>query len=244
MAGGDAHADADEVAVTIEPASGDDLLSLLLAAYALSPRERDICREVMAGGSTAEIGERLSVSPHTVQDHLKSAFAKVGVPAPKGNTVQVKAHVAEAPGPSGTFAIFSSVPTFFEPPPLGKIRWRKLAVAVSPEGVKTFWEGAPMAKSEFSFEAMNKQSNHMIGWELKLDVMPKHLAEVSAQFGPRQGLGVLGKLRARCLPVTLPLSTGLIGRPSYCSTPPRSLIHSMRVRARPFSTSTVASGSV
>ena len=25
---------------------------------------------------------------------------------------------------------------------------------------------------------------------------------------------VLGKLRARCLPLTLPLSTGLIGRPS------------------------------
>jgi hypothetical protein len=28
------------------------------------------------------------------------------------------------------------------------------------------------------------------------------------------GFGVLGKLRARCLPLTLPLSTGWIGRPS------------------------------
>ena len=49
----------------------------------------------------------------------------------------------------------------------------------------------------------------------------------------RHGFGVFGKLRARCLPETLPLSTGLIGRPSYSSTPPRSLTHSMRVRFRP-----------
>ena len=60
----------------------------------------------------------------------------------------------------------------------------------------------------------------------------------------RNGFGVFGKLRARCLPETLPLSTGLIGRPSYSSTPPRSLTHSMRVRFSPFSTSITASLSV
>src|SRR5437764_15246321 len=41
----------------------------------------------------------------------------------------------------------------------------------------------------------------------------------------RIGFGVLGKLRARCLPVTLPLSTGLIGRPPYSSMPPPSRAH-------------------
>jgi hypothetical protein len=46
------------------------------------------------------------------------------------------------------------------------------------------------------------------------------------------------------LPLTLPLSTGWIGRPSYCSTPPRSFTHSIRVRASPCSTSIVTSGSV
>jgi DNA-binding CsgD family transcriptional regulator len=69
----------DEIAVTIEPATGDQLTSLLLIAYGLTRREREICREVITGGSTVEIAERLFISPHTVQDHLKSVFAKVGV---------------------------------------------------------------------------------------------------------------------------------------------------------------------
>jgi DNA-binding CsgD family transcriptional regulator len=52
---------------------------MLFAAYGLSPRERDVCREVMAGHPTADIASNLFVSQNTVQDHLKSAFAKVGV---------------------------------------------------------------------------------------------------------------------------------------------------------------------
>ncbi len=69
----------DEVAVVIEPVSGDQLVRLLLTAYGLSPRERDICHEVMAGHSTADIAGRLFISVNTVQDHLKSVFAKVAV---------------------------------------------------------------------------------------------------------------------------------------------------------------------
>ncbi|MDX3004681.1 LuxR C-terminal-related transcriptional regulator [Kribbella solani] len=69
----------DEVVVTIEPASGRHLVGILLAAYGLTAREREICLEVMTGHSTAAIADRLSISPHTVQDHLKAAFTKVGV---------------------------------------------------------------------------------------------------------------------------------------------------------------------
>ena len=50
----------DEVAVVIEPVSGDQLVRLLLAAYGLSPREREICHEVMAGHSTADIAAACS----------------------------------------------------------------------------------------------------------------------------------------------------------------------------------------
>jgi DNA-binding CsgD family transcriptional regulator len=71
--------DHDQVAVTIEPASGDDLMSLLLLAYGLTAREREICREVSDGHSTSDIAGRLFISSNTVQDHLKSIFGKVGV---------------------------------------------------------------------------------------------------------------------------------------------------------------------
>jgi DNA-binding CsgD family transcriptional regulator len=54
-------------------------LGLLLAAYGLTARERDLCREVINGGSPSEIAGRLFISSNTVQDHLKSIFAKVGV---------------------------------------------------------------------------------------------------------------------------------------------------------------------
>jgi DNA-binding CsgD family transcriptional regulator len=71
--------DEEQIAVAIEPAGGDQLLSLLLTAYGFSSRERDICREVIAGHSTSDIAARLFISANTVQDHLKSVFAKVGV---------------------------------------------------------------------------------------------------------------------------------------------------------------------
>jgi DNA-binding CsgD family transcriptional regulator len=68
-----------EIAVAIEPAAGDQLIGLLLAAYGMSVRERQICREVIAGRSTTDIAGRLFISTNTVQDHLKSIFGKVGV---------------------------------------------------------------------------------------------------------------------------------------------------------------------
>ncbi|MGV1009545.1 MAG: helix-turn-helix transcriptional regulator [Dermatophilaceae bacterium] len=71
--------DEEQVAVVIEPATGDRLLGMLLEAYALTQREREVCRQVIAGRSTADIAGRLVISANTVQDHLKSVFAKVGV---------------------------------------------------------------------------------------------------------------------------------------------------------------------
>lgn len=68
----------DQIAVTIDPVAGDQLVGMLLTAYGLSPREREVCREVIAGHPTTHIAQHLYVTPNTVQDHLKSVFAKTG----------------------------------------------------------------------------------------------------------------------------------------------------------------------
>lgn len=68
--------DDHETVVSIQRASGGELLGLLFAAYGLTARERDICHEVIAGRSTSDIATRLAITVHTVQDHLKSVFGK------------------------------------------------------------------------------------------------------------------------------------------------------------------------
>jgi DNA-binding CsgD family transcriptional regulator len=72
-------ADAGDVAVTFRSARPAETFALLCRAYALTRRERDIVRTVTDGLDTRAIAGRLFISPHTVQDHLKSIFDKTNV---------------------------------------------------------------------------------------------------------------------------------------------------------------------
>lgn len=67
------------VAVIIEAGHPARISPLLMSAYGLTEREQDVTRLVLQGNSTGEIAERLMLSAHTVQQHLKSVFDKTGV---------------------------------------------------------------------------------------------------------------------------------------------------------------------
>lgn len=67
-----------QIAVTLRAATTTQTFDLLCRAYALSRRERDVVAALLAGLDTRAISARLCISPHTVQDHLKSVFRKTG----------------------------------------------------------------------------------------------------------------------------------------------------------------------
>jgi DNA-binding CsgD family transcriptional regulator len=66
-------------AVIVESAHPARIATLLMAAYGLTEREQEVTGLVLQGNSTTEIAQRLVVSPHTVQQHLKSVFDKTNV---------------------------------------------------------------------------------------------------------------------------------------------------------------------
>ena len=67
------------VAVIVEPAHPARVTSLLMSAYELTGRVQDVTRLVLQGASTGDIATELFLSPHTVQQHLKSIFEKTSV---------------------------------------------------------------------------------------------------------------------------------------------------------------------
>jgi DNA-binding CsgD family transcriptional regulator len=65
-----------DIAVTIEESTPAERLGLFTRASALSAREAELLAHLVSGTDTKEIARRMFLSEHTVQDHLKSVFAK------------------------------------------------------------------------------------------------------------------------------------------------------------------------
>lgn len=75
----DANGEPSTTALVIEHATPSDVAALIVAAYELTRREREVTELIAAGLSTAAIAGHLRVSAHTVRDHVKSVFDKTGV---------------------------------------------------------------------------------------------------------------------------------------------------------------------
>jgi DNA-binding CsgD family transcriptional regulator len=67
------------VSVVVEPTRPAELARLVVDAYGLSAREREIVQLLAHGHTNAEISRLLRLSAHTVGDHVKSIFAKLAV---------------------------------------------------------------------------------------------------------------------------------------------------------------------
>ena len=68
------------IAVVVEPAEPQSTLGVLLAAYGLTATgARHRPASCCAATPTKAIANTLHISAHTVQDHLKSVFDKIGV---------------------------------------------------------------------------------------------------------------------------------------------------------------------
>ena len=68
-----------QTAVILEPARPDDLSPLVLDLHGLTDRERQITQLLLRGLPTAHIAGALFISRHTLSDHMKAIFAKLGV---------------------------------------------------------------------------------------------------------------------------------------------------------------------
>lgn len=71
---GDGH-----VALVLEPAHVTDLIPMVLEGFGLTERETDIVGHLARGLTTREIAAELSLSAHTVRDHVKAILRKCGV---------------------------------------------------------------------------------------------------------------------------------------------------------------------
>jgi DNA-binding CsgD family transcriptional regulator len=68
-----------EIAVTLRDATARETFGRYCRVYGLSPREREVVAALLAGLDTRAVTERLFISRHTVQDHLKSVFEKMSI---------------------------------------------------------------------------------------------------------------------------------------------------------------------
>jgi DNA-binding CsgD family transcriptional regulator len=71
--------DDGRIALSFTSPGPAEMFELLCRAHALSARERELVAALTEGLDTKALAERLAISPHTVQDHLKSIFEKAGV---------------------------------------------------------------------------------------------------------------------------------------------------------------------
>jgi DNA-binding CsgD family transcriptional regulator len=71
--------DPDAVVVIVDKARPAEVSSLLVDAYGLTARQRDVLGRIMLGRSMSQLAHSLGISEHTAQDHRKAIYDRMGV---------------------------------------------------------------------------------------------------------------------------------------------------------------------
>ena len=67
-----------DIAISVQAARPEATTAILMRAYALSRREREVTMLLLRGLTAAEVAAALHISGHTTRDHLKAIYAKTG----------------------------------------------------------------------------------------------------------------------------------------------------------------------
>ena len=78
-----------QMAIVLAPAAPMELASLIMHAYHLTQREREVTALILRGTSTKSIGAAMRITGETVQQHLKSIFDKTGVRSRRELSAQI-----------------------------------------------------------------------------------------------------------------------------------------------------------
>ena len=79
MHGALADGHSERIAVIVQSAQPGAVAPLIVEAYGLTARERELVDHLLRGASTKEIAAALRISSYTVQEHFKRIFDKLGV---------------------------------------------------------------------------------------------------------------------------------------------------------------------
>lgn len=85
-----------EAVVVLNRSARSEALARLASEHGLTPRETEVVGAVLTGGSTRDLAAALTLSPYTVQDHLKAVFAKCQVTSRLQLTALVLGHLDAA----------------------------------------------------------------------------------------------------------------------------------------------------
>jgi DNA-binding CsgD family transcriptional regulator len=105
-----AAAGGGNVAVIVDAARPAQVAAMLVDAYGLTARQRDVLRLLLLGSAMTRIAAELGISEHTANDHRKAIYARVGVTSRGELAARLQAdhydprsHAGVAPSPYGGF---------------------------------------------------------------------------------------------------------------------------------------------